>query len=259
MSALGFPPATAAAIVAIAVAGGLAHGTMGLGFPLIATPLVALLVDVKTAVLVTVVPNIAVNLLSIARGGRWGRSVGRHWPVAACVACGTVMGSRLLVSAPAAPLQLLLAIMLVVYLEQHRLRLLDWSFIARSPRASGIGFGLVAGVLSGAVNVAAPPLIIYFMTLQLDPIAMTQVLNLCFVAGKATQAASLTASHPGAARLLLVSVPLTAIAAVAVLAGMRVQSRMQPRTYGRLLRATLWAMAFLLLAQLLWQLLARAH
>lgn len=259
MSALGFPPVTAAAIVAIAVVGGLAHGTMGLGFPMIATPLVALLVDVKTAVLVTVIPNIAVNLLSILRGGRWGKSVGRHWPVAAWVVCGTVLGSRLLISAPSAPLQLLLAAMLVVYLEQHRLRLLDWSFIARSPRASGLGFGLVAGVLSGAVNIAAPPLVIYFMSLGLEPVAMTQVLNLCFVAGKATQAASLGASQPGAARLLVISLPLTAIAATAVLAGMRVQSRMLPQTYQKLLRATLWAMAFLLIAQLLWKLSPRAH
>jgi hypothetical protein len=69
LTELGFPPVTAAAIVAVAVIGGLAHGTMGLGFPLIATPLVALLLDVKTAVLVTVIPNIAVNLLSILRGG----------------------------------------------------------------------------------------------------------------------------------------------------------------------------------------------
>jgi len=259
LTELGFPPVTVAAVVVIAVAGGLAHGTVGLGFPLIATPLVALLVDVKTAVLVTVIPNIAINLISVARGGRWGRSVGRHWPVAACVACGTVLGSRLLISAPTAPLQLLLAAMLVVYLEQHRLRVLDWSFIARSPRASGIGFGLVAGVLSGAVNVAAPPLIIYFMTLGLAPVAMTQVLNLCFVAGKATQAASLSATQAGAAHLLVLSLPLTAIAAAALVAGMRLQSRMLPETYQKLLRATLWVMAFLLTAQVLWKLVPRAR
>ncbi len=47
--------ATAAAIIVLA---GLAHGTLGFGFPIISTPLVALVVDVKTAVLVTVLPNI---------------------------------------------------------------------------------------------------------------------------------------------------------------------------------------------------------
>ena len=259
MTALGFPPATAAAVIAIAIVGGLAHGTMGFGFPLIATPVLALLLDVKTAVLVTIVPNIAVNLFSILRGGGWGRSLGRHWPVAACVAIGTVMGSRLLISAPAAPLQLLLAAMLVVYLEQRRLRMLDWSFIARSLRASGVGFGLVAGVLSGAVNISAPPLVIYFMTLGLEPVAMTQVLNLCFMAGKATQAASLGASQAGAARLLILSLPLTAVAGAAVFAGMRVQSRMLPATYQKLLRAMLWAMALLLTGQVAWKLAARAH
>jgi hypothetical protein len=44
-----------AAVAAIVTSAGLAHGTLGFGFPLISTPLVALFADVKTAVLVTVV------------------------------------------------------------------------------------------------------------------------------------------------------------------------------------------------------------
>ncbi|HZX93386.1 MAG TPA: hypothetical protein VFE90_02645, partial [Myxococcales bacterium] len=83
------------AILAIVVGAGLMHGTMGLGFPIISTPLVTLLLDVKSAVLVTVIPNIAVNVVSILKGGNWRGSIGRHWPVAACVALGTLMGTRL--------------------------------------------------------------------------------------------------------------------------------------------------------------------
>jgi uncharacterized membrane protein YfcA len=131
---------------------------------------------------------------------------------------------------------------------------LDWSWIARAPYAAGIGFGPAGGVLSGAVNVAAPPLIIYFMTLELSPIAMTQVLNLCFIAGKTTQAASLGLSHAGGTRVLAASLPLTAIAVAAVLAGMPLQPKMRRETYRRLLRATLWVMAFLLVAQVAWKL-----
>ena len=245
-------PATVA-ILAIIVLGGLAHGTIGFGFPIISTPFVALLIDVKTAVLVTVIPNLAINLISIARGGRWRESIGQHWPVAVCVVAGTLIGTRLLISAPAEPLRLLLAAMILVYLQQDRLKRLDWSFIVRAPRSAGIGFGLLGGILSGAVNVAAPPLIIYFMTLQLPPIAMTQTLNLCFLAGKVTQAASLSMSQKGGAALLVRSLPLTAVAVAALLAGMRLQSRMQPETYRRVLRATLWAMAFLLIAQVAWK------
>jgi uncharacterized membrane protein YfcA len=249
-----FGTGTIAAIVAITVVAGFAHGAIGFGFPVISTPLFALLVDVKTAVLVTVVPNIAVNVLSILRGGRWRESIGRHWPVAGAVMAGTLVGTRLLLVAPPEPLKVLLAAMILVYLQQERLRRLDWSWIARAPGASGIGFGLVGGVLSGAVNVSAPPLIIYFMTLGLAPIAMTQVLNLCFIAGKVTQATNLGLSQVGGAHVLGASLPLTAIAVATVLGGMRVQSRLRPELYRRLLRAVLWAMAFLLLAQVGWKL-----
>jgi uncharacterized membrane protein YfcA len=244
------------AIAAIAVVAALAHGAIGFGFPIISTPFVALLIDVKAAVLVTVIPNVAINLISILRGGRWRESIGRHWPVAICVVAGTLIGTRLLIAAPPDPLRLVLAAMLLVYLQQDRLRRLDWSWIARAPRAAGMGFGLVGGVLSGAVNVAAPPLIIYFMTLELGPLAMTQTLNLCFLAGKTTQAVSLGLAGARVTGMLAASVPLTAIAVAALLGGMRLQSRMQPETYRRVLRGTLWVMAFLLIAQVAWKLAA---
>src|SRR5205814_1662013 len=169
--------ATAAAIIVLA---GLAHGTLGFGFPIISTPLVALLVDVKTAVLVTVLPNIAVNIVSILRGGNWRESIGKYWPLALWVVLGTLAGSRLLLTAPHEPLQLLLALMIVVFLLQDRLWQLDWSWVKRKPQLAAFFFGVTAGVLSGAVNVALPPLVIYLMTQQLSPIALTQSLNLGF-------------------------------------------------------------------------------
>jgi len=42
--------------------------------------------------------------------------------------------------------------------------------------------------LSGAVNVALPPLVIYLLALEMTPIALTQTLNLCFISGKLVQA-----------------------------------------------------------------------
>ena len=131
-----FGTGTIAAIVAISVVAGLAHGTIGFGFPVISTPLVALLTDVKTAVLVTVIPNIAVNVISILRGGRWRESIGRHWPVAAAVVAGTLVGTRLLLVAPPEPLKVLLAAMIIVYLQHEGLRRLDWSWMPYRTRIS---------------------------------------------------------------------------------------------------------------------------
>jgi uncharacterized membrane protein YfcA len=51
-------------LVAIIAVAGLAHGTLGFGFPTISTPVVALFTDIRTAILVTLFPNIVVNLIS---------------------------------------------------------------------------------------------------------------------------------------------------------------------------------------------------
>lgn len=50
---------------------GFVHGTIGLGFPMIATPLLALLTDVETAILITLIPTTLINIISIIPAGNW--------------------------------------------------------------------------------------------------------------------------------------------------------------------------------------------
>ena len=126
-----FSPTMIAALVAIILVGAIAHGAVGFGFPLISTPLIALLMDVKTAVLITVVPNILVNSVSILRGGNWRESIGKYWPIAIWVVLGTLVGTHFLLVAPPELLQVLLAAMIMVFLLQDRIRQLDWSWISR--------------------------------------------------------------------------------------------------------------------------------
>ncbi len=244
-----FTPAMIAAFVAIIFVGAIAHGAIGFGFPLISTPLIALLIDVKTAVLITLVPNIAVNVVSILRGGNWRASIGRHWPMAMWVVLGALLGTHVLLVAPPELLQVLLAAMIVVFLLQDRIRQLDWTWIRRRPGISGATFGVVAGMFSGAVNVSAPPLVIYFMMLALPPVALTQVLNLCFMAGKMIQAATLSLAGPGSLRLFIASLPLTALAIGSLFLGIQLQKRMSPAIYFKILRVTLIGFVILLLGQ----------
>ncbi len=254
-----FSPAIIAALLAIVITAGIAHGAIGFGFPLISTPLVALLVDIKTAVLITVVPNIAVNIVSIMRGGNWRESIGRHWPIAMWVVLGTMVGTHFLLIAPPELLQLLLAAMIVLFLVQDRIRKLDLSWIRRHPAGSGAAFGVVAGLSSGAVNVAAPALVIYFMMLELPPLALTQILNLCFLSGKVIQGATLSLAGPGSLPLLTASLPLTVLAIASLLFGLRLQNRMSPAVYSKILRATLGAFVVLLTGQAAIELAHRLH
>lgn len=244
-----FAPAMIAALVVIVVIAAIAHGAVGFGFPLISTPLVALLVDVKTAVLVTVVPNIAINLVSILRGGKWGESIGRYWPMPIWVVFGTLVGTHFLLAAPAELLQVLLAAMILMFLAQDSIRQLDWTWIRRRPTLAGAAFGLGAGLFSGAVNVAAPPLVIYFMMLELPTVALTQILNLCFMAGKIVQAATLGLAGPGSVALLTASLPLTVVGIGALAVGIQLQKRMARGVYFKVLRVTLATFVILLISQ----------
>lgn len=230
----------------------LAHGAVGFGFPVISTPTLALFTDVETAVLATLVPNLAVNLVSVVQGGSWRQSIGRHWPVAIYVLIGTVAGTHALLVIDPAPIKLLLAAMIVVYLQQKRLRLGDTMWLRRHPQAGAVVFGLAAGFLSGTVNVALPPLIIYFVAVGVAPVAMTQVLNLCFLVGRSTQAVTFAAAGKLTGAIISTTLPLTALSIAVLLAGMRIQRRIRPEHFHRLLRALLWLMAAALVAQVLW-------
>src|SRR5215831_2164065 len=233
----------------VVIVAALTHGTMGFGFPLISTPMIAMASDIKTAILATLVPNLAVNLVSILRGGNWAASLARHWPVAVYVLIGTAIGTRVLILGNPEPLKLLLAAMIVVFLLQRRLRGIDWSWLPRHPRASGAAFGLLGGFLSGTVNVAVPPLVIYFMALGLDALAMTQILNFCFIVGRLTQAATFHAAGELGLATIVATAPLTGASLVALWIGLRLQRRIRPEGFQRILRAALWIMAAILAVQ----------
>lgn len=233
----------------VMLAAGVAHGLSGFGFPLISTPMVALVADVRTAVVVTLLPNIAINVVSAFGGGGWRESLRRHWTMPVYVLAGTVVGTQVVIYAPANPLRVFLAAVIVLYLLQDRFRRIDWAVIVRHPRVGALVFGLVAGFLSGTVNVMLPPLLIYFSVLELAPAVMTQVMNACFLVGKVTQAATFAAHGQLGMGTVAFALPLCAIALLGYACGRRLAPRVKPETYRRLIRGVLWAMAALLLAQ----------
>ncbi|MEW8551502.1 MAG: sulfite exporter TauE/SafE family protein, partial [Candidatus Thiodiazotropha endolucinida] len=98
---------------------GLVHGTFGIGFPMVATPLIALFTDVFTAVLICVVPTMSVNLTTIWYGGRAQlRNVRPYLLIIPFALLGTVTGTFLLLWLDPRPFLLLLAVAVLLYLNQ---------------------------------------------------------------------------------------------------------------------------------------------
>jgi hypothetical protein len=148
-----------------------------------------------------------------------------------------------------AELGVVLALVLLLYLNLDRLGRGRSALVQRLRVPFGLAFGFVAGVSEAVANVAGPVLLIYFMLLGLGPLQIVQTLNLCFSLGKRAQTAAWVSSGEIGARTWLAIGALSVPAVAALFAGMRLRERIDAATYRRWLRAALWALAILLLLQ----------
>ena len=176
-------------LLIVAVIGGAAfvHGIIGFGFPIMAMPILATAFDTKTAVLVTIVPIIAIITISSVRGGNLRRSVGRFWFLPVFTTLGGVVGTRLFMVAPTSLLTLLLAIFILTYLLLDRFGPGRFEFVHRHwvPFAAVFAFG--AGITETTVNIGVPLVLIYFMLAGVETLAMVQALNFVFLFSKIVQ------------------------------------------------------------------------
>src|SRR5258705_4854187 len=154
-------------LLAVFVAGTV-RGPAGLGFPTLATPLLSLAVDVKTAVVLLILPNIVMDGIQCARRGAPTETIRRLVPLLIGGAIGTVIGTRLLVVLPTRTVLLLLGGFVVAFVALNATR-----FSPRLPRAwepwAGPVAGFVPRVVGGIPNVPVTPLAMYFY-----PIGMTE-------------------------------------------------------------------------------------
>ena len=244
------------AMMAVFLVAGLVHGTIGIGFPMVATPLLALTTDMRSAIIITLLPTIAVNLISIARGGRWSESIGRYWPLAIYVAIGCVLGTQALIHLNPEPFRLLLAALILIYLNQKRTSgVPSLERLAQSDYAMFL-FGVASGFAAGTVNVMMPVLIVFLLQKEINPTAMVQVFNFCFLTGKTVQSALLAGNGLLDIQVMSATAPLALAGVLALLIGMGLRSRISPERYRRWLEKLLWLIAPVLVLQYLYYLVS---
>ena len=236
-------------LVGIFCFAGLVHGTLGLGFQMMATPLLAMITDVRSAVLITLIPTMAVNIVSILKGEGWRNSIGKYWPLVAYVTAGSVLGTYLLIAFDPAPFKLLLAIIILFYLNMEYFKGYRMTWIKVNVRSALLLFGLIAGFLAGTVNVMVPILIILFLELDARPAVMVPVFNMCFLTGKLTQAGVFAAAGTLSNEILAATAPLAVLAVLTLLFGMVIHARVHAETYNRWLKNLLWINAGVLVTQ----------
>jgi uncharacterized membrane protein YfcA len=236
-------------IAAVILVAGFMQGALGLGFPTVATPLIAIATDIRTAVIVVLLPCLGTLVLVLFRAPHLREALRRFWAMPLCAFAGAAVGTRLFVAYPGFPYALLLAGVIVVYLNLDRLGRAEWPVVRRHPLAFGLVSGIAAGLSEGTANVAAPPLVVYYLALGLQPTLLVQSLNICFLTGKTTQFATLATAGGIPPVQWLATLPLIALSTAGTYYGMRLRDRLDAVTYRKWLKGALFAIAVLLVGQ----------
>ena len=218
------------------------------GFPVIATPLLALVLDVKTAVALSILPNIVMDATQAGRRGGLRPTARRLAVLLAFGFVGTVGGTHSLTLMSAS---LALAILGVVCLGFVALNVSGVSLRvpARADRWLSPPVGFAAGFLGGVTNVPGTLLVLYFRALGLDKQEFVRSVALCFMSFKVVQLLSVASYGLLTWPLLGASVALTVVGLGGFWLGLRVQDALPERIFNRVVLAFLTLLGLSLLVR----------
>jgi uncharacterized membrane protein YfcA len=223
---------TSLAAAAVVLVSAFVKGTIAVGFPTLGTPLLALVVDVKTAVVVLILPNIVMDAIQLARRGTPRATLRRLGWLLPAGAVGTIIGTRLLVVLPSRVVLLLLGVFVVIFVA------LNVSPVAprvpsRWERWTSPLAGLAAGILGGITNVPGTPLAMYFYALGMAKREFVASVALTFLVYKVVQLGAVAWYGLLTWSRLQAAVGLTGVALLGFAVGLRVQDRLEQQAFNR--------------------------
>jgi uncharacterized membrane protein YfcA len=214
------------------VVSAIVKGVIGTGFPTLATPLLTLFLDVKTAFVLLIVPNIVMDAVQLYRRGSILPTLRRFAVLLAFGAVGMIVGTRLFVALSPRVLMLVLGAFVLAFVALNATK-----FAPRLPpgaeRWVAPFAGLVAGVVGGLTNVPGTPLVVYFYALGLAKHEFVRSVAVTFIVYKLVQLGAVTWYGLLTLPVLGVSVLLTGVALIGFFAGLAVQDRLEQRAFNR--------------------------
>ncbi len=225
-------------------------GATGLGFPLIATPMIALLLDIRTAVTVLILPNLFMDSAQVVRDGLPYEIFRRFKALIVPTIIGVFLGTLVLVKLPLWILNACLGVMVLVFVISSVLKF-EFTVSPRSEKVLSPICGFVSGFLNGMTNAAGPTLAIYLYSLKLEKRNFVKSIATIFVTTKLSQLVAISTWNLFSWYTIKLSLLVLLFALAGFYAGIKAQDRVNQQTFNRglmtllsLVGATLIARAF---------------
>jgi uncharacterized membrane protein YfcA len=173
-----------ASLILFAISGlffaGIIKGATGIGYSSCALPFLAAALDLKSAIVLLVVPAMASNVAVLFTTGSLAKALKRFWPLYASTLPGILGGTALLMWVDKRiPTQILGAI-IAAYSIQAWLKP-AFALQPRIAHAAQVPVGVLNGLLTGLTGSQVMPLMPYMMSLKLDPGLFVQAVNIAVV------------------------------------------------------------------------------
>jgi uncharacterized membrane protein YfcA len=225
-------------------------GTTGMGFPLIATPVVALLLDIRTAVTILLIPNIVMDATQILRRNFptevFRRFAWMLWPNV----IGVFLGTKTLVALPIWILNLTLGIVVIAFVASNLFRL-DSQV---TPRLEGIlspVVGFIGGFIMGMTNAGGPVFAIYLFSLRLSKTDFIKSIATIFIINKVSQLIAVSTWNLLTPSTLRLSLVVTLYILLGFYLGLKSQDRVNQKTFNRVLQSLLFVVGVTLIVRAL--------
>ncbi len=221
-----------------------------MGSPVIAVPVMASFVDVRIAVALMVLPNLATNLWQL-----WAFREGRMsgwlpWLFALGGGLGVALGTVMLLQFSAEMLKLIIAAAVLIFVGL-RVSKPHFTISPRlaTPLAGPLGVG--AGVLQGAAGISAPISVSFLNAMQLPRAVFIPTISLFFTAMTLVQIPMLSAAGVITAEIALLGAAALAPLFLGMPIGALAAKSISPQGFNRLIQVMLVLLALKLLVDVL--------
>jgi uncharacterized protein len=239
---------TIVAVGAALLVAAFVKGTTGFGFPLIATPMVALLLDIRTAITILILPNILMDVAQIFRGSFPAAIIRRFKWLLILTVLGVFLGTKVLVMLPLWALNLSLGIMVLAFVASNYFRF-ETAISPRLERVSSPFVGLAVGFLNGMTNAAGPVLASYLYSLKLPKTEFVRSISTIFMITKISQLVAVSTWNLFTFETLRLSAGVTVFVLLGFYFGLKTQERVNQKTFNRALLVILFAIGVMLVAR----------
>ncbi len=239
---------TLALVAAAFTLGGFVKGAIGMGLPVVVLALLAMIMPLREAMAIFLIPGIASNIWQATNGPYLPDLARRLWPFLLGAVCGIAIGVSILAGTKSDIMERVLGVLLIVYstlaLTAPRLPAPGRHERWLSPLAGASG-----GVIFGMVGIFIVPGLLYLETLRMPRDEFVQGLGLTFVTITATLAVSMTGFSLVTGELALLSVMGLVPVFAGIWAGRRVRHRISEAFYRKLFFLSLIASGAYMIAR----------